>query len=120
MRFARDVGRILLIAGTAIAAGSLLDLVAASAQEAGQPEKLDTKYDEQLIEEIIVRGTTWRPPQTDNRQWRSVNPTVNPPSRVRMSLGYDATAERELRSDNPLHDLSRRTPEPATVIRFRF
>ena len=96
--------------------------MAAVAQEAGQPEKVEAKYDEQLIEEIVVRGTTWRTPRPEEPQWRSVNPTVNPPPRVRMSLGYDATEERELRDSNPLHDMSSsgRPREPATVIRFRF
>ena len=120
MRIARDARASLLTAGLAIATWGLIALLPAFAQEAGQPEKVDAKYDEELIEEIIVRGSRWRTEPRDDREWRSVNPTVNPPPRVRMSLGYDPAEERELRSSNPLHDLSRRTPEPATVIRFRF
>lgn len=120
MRLPRDATAILLGGIVACVLFTLFEHTRAHAQEAGQAEKVDAKYDAQLIEEIIVRGETWRPERPDTQQWRSVNPTVDPPSRVRMSLGYDATEQRLLRSDNPLHDLSRRTPEPATVIRFRF
>jgi hypothetical protein len=90
-----------------------------AAQEAGQPEKVDAKYDEQLIEEIVVRGQAWRLPENDEREWRRVEPTIDAP-RVRMSLGYDVERERELRVDSAMPDINRRTPEPATVIRFRF
>jgi hypothetical protein len=74
-----------------------------------------------MIEEIIVRGSRWRvsPPEPD-KDWRKVTPVIEEP-RFRMSLGYDAEEERDLRRENPVHDFDTRLGvEPATVIRFRF
>ena len=104
-----------------VCAGMCLSFVTSPpAQEAGSAESVDAKYDDQLIEEIVVRGSDWRRPRNDEPEWRRVEPAVKPPPRVRMSLGYDIEREREMRLDSALQDMSQRTPEPATVIRFRF
>jgi len=79
MRLPRDATAMLLGCFVTCASFIVLDHTRAYAQDAGQAEKVDAKYDAQLIEEIIVRSETWRPERPDNRQWRSVNPTVNPP-----------------------------------------
>ena len=89
-----------------------------------EPRGVDAKYDEQLIDEIIVRGSAWRPdkakPDKPEREprWQTEIPPAEP--KKRMTFGYDPREELELRRENPLYQKPAGGVEPATVFRFRF
>lgn len=102
---------------TSIAFGALAAVVLAQDNGAAT---LDAKYDEQLIEEIIVKGSRWRTPELDAPRWRgeSVEPTQ--PRRIEMDLGYDPVEARALARDNPAYNFDPTGTTPATIIRFRF
>ena len=123
---ARRHARVLVLAAASLVwtPGTAQD-EAATAREAEtqrkEPRGVDAKYDEQLIDEVIVRGgAEWRVPDEPEREprWRTEIPPAEP--KGRMSFGYDPSEDLELRRSNPLYEKRAGGVEPATVFRFRF
>jgi hypothetical protein len=113
-------------APTLLIVAALLAWAPGAAQEQesrdNEPRGVDAKYDDQLIDEVVVRGGAWRKtdkakPEREPR-WRTEIPPAEP--KKRMSFGYDPSEELELRRDNPLYRKRPGEVEPATVFRFRF
>jgi hypothetical protein len=114
-------------APTLLIAAALFAWTPGAAQENESPDNneprgVDAKYDEQLIDEVIVRGSAWRTPDKTKPEreprWRTEIPPAEP--KKRMTFGYDPSEELELRRENPLYQQPAGGVEPATVFRFRF
>lgn len=113
-----------LTLGCIVLATALLTSPRPSAQEAddgdNSPSEVETKHEEQFIEEVVVTGRRWRRNRPEAPEWR-VEPPKRP-QRVRMSLGYDPVEARERALlENPAYALDpTNAMRPATIIRFRF
>ena len=95
-------------------------IAAARAQDNGATGLDATRYDDRLVEEIIVKGSRWRTPEVDAPKWRGESVEPSQPRRIKMDLGYDPVEARQLARDNPAYNFDPTGTTPATVIRFRF
>lgn len=125
---ARSLARMLLLAVAAAFASTRVPAQEDAETEREQPAQereprgVDAKYDEQLIDEVIVRGGAWRTPEPPEPEraprWRTEIPPAAPQGRI--SFGYDPSEDLELRRSNPLYDKRPGEVEPATIFRVRF
>jgi hypothetical protein len=100
-----------------ISAAVVIFLATTAVAQENQPARVESKHDEKLMEEIIVKGRAWRLPDLGESKWREKAAEA---PKSRMTFGYNAEEERDLRRDNPIFDRPSDDVKPATIFRFRF